>query len=351
MDSTGLKVLLLILGTISTLAAFGGDSWEKGEAPLLRRITPRGWLSLICLTLALAAGTRSAVLDSHASADDTAQLAAAQENLRKANDKLTELQQQSEASELIGLTAGRLLTQASLRVERPPGRGLDNDRVGLLFPGIPQVLRELVQVSVRFYPIPAISSEVLLYYGPDLNGGILARPTRSSVPDNPYVTEDFTCLEPGCESRGRNLIIVQPIGNGETAAAARRDVSRLAAAAEFELSLIKSFESKDAADLYVKAHPGAAVAIVVPTRSFLGKKSISYLVEFEIPESLRNGIRDYWARLPAKSVLTLFLGESKDLSITCDLAPAGVEEDEKHSRLSLKLVPSSAPKIALPPEI
>jgi hypothetical protein len=51
-----LNLALLIIGTAATLAAFGGKTWREGKEPILERITPRGWVSLMCLVLALALG-------------------------------------------------------------------------------------------------------------------------------------------------------------------------------------------------------------------------------------------------------------------------------------------------------
>jgi hypothetical protein len=51
------NIALLIIGTTATLAAFGGETWKRGAEPLLERITPRGWISLMCLLLVLALGT------------------------------------------------------------------------------------------------------------------------------------------------------------------------------------------------------------------------------------------------------------------------------------------------------
>jgi hypothetical protein len=53
---TALNVALLMLASASTLAAFGGETWTKGEEPILERIKPRGWASLVCLLLAFILG-------------------------------------------------------------------------------------------------------------------------------------------------------------------------------------------------------------------------------------------------------------------------------------------------------
>jgi len=52
-----LNIALLVIGTMATLAAFGGKTWRDGSEPFLERVTARGWISLMCLVLALAIGT------------------------------------------------------------------------------------------------------------------------------------------------------------------------------------------------------------------------------------------------------------------------------------------------------
>ena len=52
-----LNIVLLIIGTMATLAAFCGLTCRDGPEPVLERVTARGWISLLCLVLALAVGT------------------------------------------------------------------------------------------------------------------------------------------------------------------------------------------------------------------------------------------------------------------------------------------------------
>lgn len=57
-----LNIVLLVVGTIATAVAFGGDTWKKGRESLLRRITWRGWVSLASLLVALCAGIAKELL-------------------------------------------------------------------------------------------------------------------------------------------------------------------------------------------------------------------------------------------------------------------------------------------------
>ncbi|SFN21859.1 hypothetical protein SAMN05428949_1980 [Chitinophaga sp. YR627] len=51
-----INILLAIFGLTATLAAFGGDTWIEGEAPLIKRITERVWVLLFCLLAAFVLG-------------------------------------------------------------------------------------------------------------------------------------------------------------------------------------------------------------------------------------------------------------------------------------------------------
>lgn len=49
MSTTILNILLASLSLVATLSAFGGKTWNEGNEPLKKRITRRGYLSLLCL--------------------------------------------------------------------------------------------------------------------------------------------------------------------------------------------------------------------------------------------------------------------------------------------------------------
>jgi hypothetical protein len=57
-----LNILLLILATMTAVAAIGGETWHKEEPRFFKRLTPRGWVSLICLVLTLGAGIGKEIL-------------------------------------------------------------------------------------------------------------------------------------------------------------------------------------------------------------------------------------------------------------------------------------------------
>lgn len=103
---TFLNIALLTIGTMATLAAFGGKTWTEGSEPILKRVTPRGWLSLMCLLLAFFIGTFKEVLSKRddyakklaADADKAAlaaQLSSSQYQLQLAKKDLDSLDQKA----------------------------------------------------------------------------------------------------------------------------------------------------------------------------------------------------------------------------------------------------------------
>jgi hypothetical protein len=63
-----LNFALSVLALGSTLSAFGGETWRKGEAAFIARVTWRGWLSLFFLLAAFGLGTLKEVRSDNAKA-------------------------------------------------------------------------------------------------------------------------------------------------------------------------------------------------------------------------------------------------------------------------------------------
>jgi hypothetical protein len=77
-----LNIALLVIGTTATLSAFGGETWEKEQKPIVERITKRGWVSLLCLAFALVLGVVKEVHTNKVESDST----------RRANEREQDLQ-------------------------------------------------------------------------------------------------------------------------------------------------------------------------------------------------------------------------------------------------------------------
>lgn len=62
------NIALLFLATTGALAAFGGETWKKGDNSFRSRITRRGWLALICMLATLILGITKEINNNAAAA-------------------------------------------------------------------------------------------------------------------------------------------------------------------------------------------------------------------------------------------------------------------------------------------
>ncbi len=86
-----LNIAIAFFGLLATLAAFGGDTWEKGKAPVLSRITPRGWLSLACIVLAFSLGIIKELKQDKISKDSAAKREELEEESRQKQGRIERL--------------------------------------------------------------------------------------------------------------------------------------------------------------------------------------------------------------------------------------------------------------------
>ena len=102
MEVLFLNIAVLVVGTIGTLAAFGGETWIKGTAPLWKRVTrPRGWLALACLICACVLGIVEMVVSSNKARTAALEAKTAQDaltaQLADANRRLYEIRKNNNA--------------------------------------------------------------------------------------------------------------------------------------------------------------------------------------------------------------------------------------------------------------
>ena len=83
-----LNIALLAFGFLGTVAAIGGDTWVKGAAPVVSRITKRGWIAVACLLATLAIGIVKEVASQRASHTSEEAQASLQDQLIKARAEL-----------------------------------------------------------------------------------------------------------------------------------------------------------------------------------------------------------------------------------------------------------------------
>ena len=68
-----INLLLALFGFIGSLAAFGGETWVEGNTPILKKITKRGWVALLCLLVAFVLGGVKEIALSRASKVEAAE--------------------------------------------------------------------------------------------------------------------------------------------------------------------------------------------------------------------------------------------------------------------------------------
>jgi hypothetical protein len=84
-----LNVLLLLFAFVGGLTAIGGKTWVDAEK-LLRRVTPRGWLALTCMFLALSVGIVKELRAKRSAALADTQLAESQARMEGISAALTD---------------------------------------------------------------------------------------------------------------------------------------------------------------------------------------------------------------------------------------------------------------------
>ena len=88
-----IKIGIVVLGCIGSFVAIGGETYLKTDAPLLKRITGRGWISIVCLLSAFVFGVVKERRDAAETKRTTAEAAQLREQLRVAQVKLDDSQQ------------------------------------------------------------------------------------------------------------------------------------------------------------------------------------------------------------------------------------------------------------------
>lgn len=260
--------LLLILSAVGTLAAFGGKTWLDGDAPLLRRITRRGWVSLACLALATTAGLTKAMLDNQGSAETRRQARADRAKLTEQSAELqrtrTLLQQQMTANLLLGLSGQRHIT--GLKLELPlggyPGRDATIGQV--LFPALPPAYRPLARIKIALNS-PSGTAYLQMGYGESV---------AEDSTDEDGQTTSFVSSQAG-------VTLFYATGEGTTPASAIIGYGKLAkgeVGAGFGLVLVKQTARLAEIEAFARDHPELTGTLRRTTNGFE--------MEYRVPASV-----------------------------------------------------------------
>jgi hypothetical protein len=361
-----LNIILLLLGTVATLAAFGGDTWTKEKKPLPKRITGRGWVSLFCLAGALVLGTTKEIK----SASDEAQLKKERDEARKqlsqANTKLDTLTAdltktqtalytangeletltrhlESTRSQLSSETQINLLTVLSkdnpitsvawwLRLDGPARKA--KDIVEFLSSGVPERFRSVLNIGVEFTPY--LSSRTVLEYR-----------SEGSCEEHNYSTDGKTTVDlPNFLGTNRDprvgsdaLIVVQDSAKNATdtsAAIAFRDLSRRDKVAVVTLSFCKRFDTREELQEFQKKH-----AFLTPTREWTKRRT--HDVRFMVPKEIRDNFARYWSQSFGRGDVYLYLDNPAHLMMSCRTSISKVTDTE--SGVTIEFRPITAPSI------
>lgn len=147
-----INIVLLIFGLVAVLSAFGGDtlgessfafdddSWSPDKVAFLKRITPRGWTSIICLFIALGLGVAKDKIQKQTVLKETTdranleedntrlhkrvaehvmEIIALRERIDKANQDLAEMSDHIQKKQLVSF-------EAAFKHAFKPPRGIDD---------------------------------------------------------------------------------------------------------------------------------------------------------------------------------------------------------------------------------
>jgi len=86
-----INIALATFGLLATLAAFGGETWRKGNQPIFKRITKRGWLALFCIVTTFSLGVDKEIKTNERAEAQTLKNKKLQGQLSQKQDEISDL--------------------------------------------------------------------------------------------------------------------------------------------------------------------------------------------------------------------------------------------------------------------
>lgn len=331
------NVVLLILGAAATLTAFGGDTWERGPEPLARRITARGWLSLLCLVATLALATYKEIrsqdeakLARKASAEREAALASANANiaaLSKELDAATKhLAQQTQVSLMAVLATGNLVGEGFwwFKVSRSFDRATEPIATLCLSP--PLIYRPVFECTVEFNPTIGFGAATMFYYEGDQ--------IRSDT-DTRWYTPVSVLRIPH-----EALLEAKPqLDASRNAAVAFGELSEGHEIGSIRVRFERFFASSEASDSFLAAHPNLRIAHTLRYPQGQG-----YEVWYLIPTDFTAAVVAHWRSL-GTSRYELDLEDEGKLKISGSVRIGAVTQSD--DQLSVTFVPDGTPALKI----
>jgi hypothetical protein len=323
MSGLALNIALLLLGTAATLAAFGGDTWVKGDTPLIKRITPRGFASLFCLIGALVLGVTKEIQSTQAEQSLIAQRDSERSALRVANQKLDRLElvtAQQATANLLAILSGGSIEEGYLDV-RLKKYSSEKSRFEYLFPNLPARYQEIAHIEIQYDPYASMDGECEL------------RPGKDSR---------FSCNSLGNQSDGDagkggfSINTKLPSYSNQSAALAYSDISSGHRVVMISLVFSKIVNTKAETKLLQASFPELKISSNAITLDVHNRRV--NVVEFEVPKSLQTSFIKYWNDNFESGESALLLRGSSLLTLNSKLKFGGEEMYFRHG-VTVKLIP------------
>jgi len=309
------NVILLLLSTTATLSAFGGATWCNGSKSLLRRVTIRGWISIACLFIALIIGIFKEL---HTAAEGEvlrSERDGALSKLSAANLKLDELTKdlsttknqllkQTDISVLTALSKNYSIIGGELQLNFSEGPWQTNDLIECLFSNIPKDYRELAYVELTFCLNSYNQTFAFLSYRGNEVDVNQFNPLGLGMRDLEFSL--------GARSGHRTFIVFKknPLGSESqtNAAVGFIELCKSQKVATINLRFTKYFNNKEQLLEYMKSHK-MLKTVRVNEGGLLS-------VDFEIPNSIKSKIVNYWQKAVQSAQVNLVLKGGASFMIT-----------------------------------
>jgi hypothetical protein len=311
-----ISVALLILSAVSTLAAFGGRTWVEGDAPLLARVTRRGWVSLAALLAAFSLGTLREVTNAQAAT--------------KAAARAAEEKKRNDTSIMLLLSKDTSVSELAVELPTPgrPSSATESPRWKTIFPSVPPALADLVWLQGDVYPsVYGYDSSDYIWedHGALLQteGTYVERPP----PGRPGMDRSRESMRSSyrVEIAGRDANSIRFTRQfalnerGSKPSILFRDLSGSQPVAMLRLRLVGRYASEAERQALLKRHADLVVSALQPRPGE---------IHFRIPKSLQDAARRDWTHVRQPTFRAWLTGDTELLmSTTCRIQVYASDED------------------------
>ncbi len=374
---TMLNIALVLVAAAATLSAFGGETYVKGEAPLVRRITPRGWVSVVCLAVSVGLGVAKEIV-THSEGEKehvertalNTQLEDARSTLGSVSSELTrtqsQLAQEAEVN-LVSALAEHSIGGANLVFLSPSNGRYLFKSIEALFPAIPKIYRDVLHAEIEFSPFSGSDGrldltydhdKVVEKYNPEIPEGIgineILRPELLTLPcDVEKKSMDFqlSLNEFGCPAGSTVVRVYAPITLPNVYADAAAGYSSLrggGSSIRISLRFEREFGTELAMRDFMREYSALPVAKSGKVQKLFGLTTVSrYVVEYQIPQALREQLEGYWTGARRTARMSLYIGKDESLILYCDSEMKLSTPSAGQSEIQVVAIPRCTPSVGV----